>query len=226
MLQYLIAGAPILLAGLTLFYLCAFLGLMKLFQKDSAQKLPLMMAALVFGLFYDALVLVLGAFLGEGKLLKVLSVPRYVLHGMLIPLMLDICAEALEAKKGVVRAVAAVSGILALLGAVAAFKMKLNPLKVGRITRYVSDNALTPKWATTVMVALSIVPTVILISCGAVLWKKKGKKELTLSGLLMLAGSAIGPAVGAMDISFLFSMFGEFGMILYFWLYAKNNVSQ
>ena len=73
------------------------------------------------------------------------------------------------------------------------------------------------------MPVLSILPTIILIVCGIVLWKKKGRKELTLSGLLMLFFSGIGPATGHLAETFLFSMFGELGMMIWFWIYAKHE---
>lgn len=223
MIQLLVTAAPVLLWLMTGFYTVFFLLLLKLFQKDTSHKIPLFMAAITFGLLYDAFVLALGTLLGgDSRLLKTLSYPRYILHGMLIPLMLSICVEALEANKKIVRAVGVLTAVLMIAGAVAGCKVSLKALDFAGVTRFITDEA-TPKWAGTLLNLLSIVPTLILIVCGIVLWKKKGKKELTLSGLLMFVFSAIAPATGAMEMNFLFSMFGEVGMVLYFWLFAKKE---
>lgn len=223
MTQTLLIAAPVLLWIMTAFYLTAFIALLKLFRQDTSHPIPLLMAGIVFGLCYDAFVLALGAFLGDGALLKILSYPRYILHGALIPLMLPLCAYALEADQKVLKAVGAVTGVLVLLGAVAGLKMSLKALDFAGITRYIADTALTPAWANGLLNLLSIVPTLVLIVCGVILWKKKGKKELTLAGLLMMVFSAIGPATGHMDINFLLSMFGELGMVIFFWIYAKKD---
>ena len=223
MINLLVAAAPVLLWLMVGFYTVFFIALLKLFQKNTSHKIPLMMAAITFGLLYDAFILALGTFLGDSPLLKTLSYPRYILHGCLIPLMLVICVEALEANKTIVRAVGVITAVLMIAGAVAGCKVSLKALDFAGVTRFVTDNDKSPKWAGMLLNLLSIVPTLILIVCGIVLWKKKGKKELTLSGLLMFVFSAIAPATGAMEMNFLFSMFGEVGMVLYFWLFAKKE---
>lgn len=223
MLQTVLIAAPVALWAMAAIYMILFFLFLKLAQGEPRHPIPLLMAGVAFGLCYDAVVLGLGAFLGDTKLLKTLSYPRYILHGAMIPLLIPICAHALEADKKVLKAVGIVTAVLSLIGACAGCRFRLKALNYAGITRYVSDTDLTPKWVTRLMPIQSVVPTLILIVCGIILWKKKGRKELTLSGLLMLFFSGIGPATGHIAESFLFSMFGELGLMLWFWIYAKHE---
>ena len=224
MIQTLLAAAPVLLAGMTAIYLVFFVLLLRRFRQGTEHKILLLMAGLTFGLLYDAFVLTLGAFLADSRVLKTLSYPRYILHGALTPLLLSICVEALNARKTLVRAVGTVTALLMIAGAVAGCRVKLKSLEYAGITRYITDSERSPAWADRLLRLLSIAPTLALIAGGVVLWKKRGDKELALGGLLMFVFSAIGPATGHMEENFLFSMFGELGMLLSFWLYAKKTI--
>ncbi len=224
MMQTLLLAAPVLLAGMTAIYLVFFVLLLRLFRKETEHRILLLMAGLAFGLLYDALILTLGAFLGDSRVLKTLSYPRYILHGALTPLLLSICAEALDADRTIVRIVGTVTAFLMIAGAVAGCKIKLRSLAHAGITRYISDPDRSPAWADRLLHLMSIVPTLALIAAGLVLWKKRGNKELALGGLTMFVCSAIGPATGHLEESFLFSMFGELGMLINFWIHAKKTI--
>ena len=223
MLPLLLPAVPFLLWCMAEIYLLLFFLFWDRWQQNPAFRIPLLMAGLTFGLFYDAFVLALGAFLGDGLLLKTLSVPRYVLHGALIPLLLEICAEALESSHKVQKAVGVLTALLMLVGALAGSRARLRSLKYAGITRFVLDQEKTPKWVSGLLSALSIVPTLVLIACGLVLWKKKGEKEFTLAGALLLFFNGIGPATGHMKESFLFSMLGELGLVSCFWRFIKKK---
>ena len=197
MMQTVLVAAPVALWGMAAIYMILFFLFLKLAQGEPKHPVPLLMAGVAFGLCYDAVVLGLGAFLGDTKLLRTLS---YLL-----------------------KAVGLVTAVLALLGVYTGCRTRLKALDFAGITRFIADSERTPKWVGTLMPVLSILPTIILIVCGIVLWKKKGRKELTLSGLLMLFFSGIGPATGHLAETFLFSMFGELGMMIWFWIYAKHE---
>ncbi|MBO4382455.1 MAG: hypothetical protein J5847_00005 [Clostridia bacterium] len=223
MLPLLLPAVPFLLWCMAAFYLLFFFLLWDRWQQDTAFRIPLLMAGLTFGLFYDAFVLALGAFLGDGLLLKTLSAPRYILHGALTPLLLAICAEALESSHTAQKVVGVLTALLMLAGAAAGCRARLKALKHAGITRFVLDGETTPKWVGGLLSALSVVPTLVLIACGLVLWKKKGEKELTLAGALMFFFAGIGPATGHMKENFLFSMFGELGLVSFLWRYIKKK---
>lgn len=223
MMQSILIAAPVILWLMAAIYLTLVLLFLKRAQGDPKHPVPLLLAGITLGLCYDAVVLGLGTFLGDTKLLKALSYPRYVLHGAMIPLLIPICAHALDADKKVIKAVGIVTAGLALLGACAGCKVALKKTDFAGITRYIADKDLTPKWVSGLLPALSAVPTLILIVCGVILWKKKGRKELALSGLFMLLFSAIGPATGHLEENFLLSMFGELGSMIGSWIYTKHQ---
>ena len=53
-------------------------------------------------------------------------------------------------------------------------------------------------------------------------WIKQKTPYLFLSGFLMFAFSALGPATGNFDLIFLISMLGEICMTLFFYLYGRR----
>lgn len=223
MMQSILIAAPVILWIMAAIYLTLVLLFLKQAQRDPKRPVPLLLAGITLGLCYDAVVLGLGAFLGDAKILKILSYPRYILHGAMIPLLIPICAHALDADKKVLKAVGILTAGLTLLGAWAGCRVQLKPFEFAGVTRYIADNDLTPKWVSGLLPVLSAVPTLILIVCGIILWKKKGRKELALSGLFMLFFAGIGPATGHLAENFLLSMFGEVGSMIFLWLYAKHD---
>ena len=54
-------------------------------------------------------------------------------------------------------------------------------------------------------------------------YKKQKTPHLFLSGFLMFAFSALGPATGNFDHIFFITMIGEVLMVLFFWFYAKKQ---
>ena len=104
MMQTVLVAAPVALWGMAAIYMILFFLFLKLAQGEPKHPVPLLMAGVAFGLCYDAVVLGLGAFLGDTKLLRTLSYPRYVLHGAMVPLLIPICAHALEADRKVLKA--------------------------------------------------------------------------------------------------------------------------
>ena len=63
-----------------------------------------------------------------------------------------------------------------------------------------------------------------ILGCeGVIVWARQKTPTLFLSGFLMFAFSALGPATGNFDLIFYISMFGEICMALFFLLYAKRK---
>ena len=222
MREFLITAMPVTMWVLTALNLLFTVLLFCLWRKTK-QVSALWMALVAFGLFYDALILSLGTVLPEGDALKGLSLPRFVLHCGLIPLLFPVCAEALGIR-GVGKKIVWIVTILIMAAGIAAgFATKLEPQVVGGVTRYASAKELTPGWSTGIQNALSYGPIVILMVCGLIVWIMKKRPELFLSGLFMFAFSALAPATKNMDLMFFISMFGEVLMVFFFWLYAKNR---
>lgn len=187
---------------------------------ETKNVLFLLSGLVTVGLLYDALILSCGTFLPEGALLAGLSRFRFVSHGGLIPLIFPICAYALNAKGNVLKAVWAFTAVLIVLGIAEGFTTVLEMREVAGVVRYAAADA-TPAWASAVSSVLSYGTVVPLIIVGIIVWVKQKTPDLFLSGFLMFAFSALGPATGNFDLIFYISMAGEVLMVLFFWLYAE-----
>ena len=223
MRDVLIGSMPVMLWVLTVLN-GLFLGLLlSMYRKNPEKKLSLIMALVVFGLFYDSLMLALGTVLPAGGLLKSLSLFRFVFHCALIPLTFVICADALGFGAKAKKVVWILTGIVIVIGIAAGFATVLSPAQVGNVVRYASDKTLTPGWSEGIQNGLSFGPVVILMICGIIAWVKRKNPHLFLAGFLMFVFAALGPATGNFDLIFYISMFGELFMTLFFWLYAKKE---
>ncbi len=190
---------------------------------DKGKKpLHLLTALVCFGLFYDALIIALGSFLGEGALFLFLSRLRFVFHGALIPLLFAICAYALNFNKTWKTIVWIFTGILIVLGVAEGFATELSVQQVAGVLRCKSGDG-TPAWAGAVSSVLSYGTVIPLIIAGIVVWIKQKTPALFLAGFLMFAFSALGPATGNFDLIFFISMFGEVCMALFFLIYARQR---
>ncbi len=186
------------------------------------EPLYLLTALVTLGLCYDALILSLGTVLPGGPLLAALSRMRYVAHGALIPLLFPICAYALGLSKLWKKLVWVLTAVLIAAGIAEGFATALELREVAGLVRYASGDA-TPAWASAVSGVLSYGAVVPLILAGIVVWVKQKTPLLFLSGFLMFAFSALGPATGNFDLIFFISMFGEVCMALCFLLYAQKS---
>lgn len=188
------------------------------------EPLYLLTALITLGLFYDALILSLGTVLPDGPLLAVLSRVRFVAHGALIPLLFPICAYALTEKKGWRIFIWILTCILLGAGIAEGFAVELELREVEGLLRYASG-ADTPAWAQAISAVLSYGAVVPLILVGLVVWVKQKTPLLFLSGFLMLAFSALGPATGNFDLIFFISMLGEVCMAFCLLLYARRKAA-
>ncbi len=220
MRDFLLANGPVLagiLAGLELIFGVI---LLALFGKRK-KPILLYMALVSLALCYDAAVLALGALLPENAL-RPLSQLRFVFHGLFIPLLLPICAEALRWSKKAKTAVWIATAVLMVCGAVSGILTRLEPSSVAGITRFLSGEG-TPALAERFTRVLSYGTVVPLIAAGIAVWIKRKNPALFLAGFLMFAFSALGPATGNFDLIFLIGMFGEVFMVLFFLIFGKTD---
>ena len=192
-----------------------------LFRKFAATKniLFLLSGILTFGLFYDAAILALGSVMQEGALLMGLSRMRYVLHGMLIPLIFALCAYALNAKGFWLKAVWVLTGVLMALGIADGCVRTIGVETVAGVCRYASVTA--PAWAEIVNSLLTFGTVIPLMIVGIVVWVKQKTPHLFLAGFLMFAFSGLGAT--CLELMFYISMYGEVLMALFFFLYALKK---
>lgn len=192
-----------------------------LFRKFAATKniLFLLSGILTFGLFYDAAILALGSVMQEGALLMGLSRMRYVLHGMLIPLIFALCAYALNAKGFWLKAIWVLTSVLMALGIADGCVRTIGVETVAGVCRYASVTA--PAWAEIVNSLLTFGTVIPLMIVGIVVWVKQKTPHLFLAGFLMFAFSGLGAA--CLELMFYISMYGELLMALFLYFYALRK---
>ena len=220
MRNILLTNGPLIAGVLAVLELIISLLLLRRFGRER-RPIRLLMALVALGLTYDAAVLACGSFLPDA-VLKPLSQLRFIFHGVLIPLLLPICAEALGWKKKAKTIVWIITALLMAGGLLSGILTKLEPSQAAGITRYLSGEG-TPALADRFTRILSYGTVVPLIAAGIVVWIKKKDPCLFLAGFLMFAFSALGPTTGNFDLIFLIGMFGELFMVLFFLLYGRKS---
>ena len=173
------------------------------------------------GLTYDALVIFLGNFLNPDLILS-LSRYRFVLHGLSVPLLILIGADAAELPKaGMI-----IAGILTVLvmaaGVWAGFQVVLEPSRVAGLYRFVSGKD-TPLLAGTIETVLSFGTIIPMLILGLIAIFRRRDGWVFLGGLFMFIFSALGPATHNTDLIFLISMFGELLMVICFYIYTYHR---
>lgn len=178
-----------------------------------------------FGLFFDSLIIALGVFLPESEGLKNVSQVRFVSHGLLIPLLFAITSFHLKCKKPFNYILLGLTAALMIAGAIEGFATILEVKEVAGVVRYAASKS-TPAWASGISSLLSYGAVLPLIVGGIIDIIKKKNCLFLLSGVLMFAFSALGPATGCADLIFFISMFGEALMMLFIFLSIKKVVRE
>ena len=187
-------------------------------------KIAFWSGILTLGLILDAAIIGLGSVLPP-ETLQAVSPARFIAHGLLIPLLFPICGYALNFKKPVMIGVWIVTVLIMAAGVAQAFATKLVSETIANITRLKAGEG-TPKWAETISMALSFGTVIPMMIAGIIVWIKEKTPHLFLSGFLMFAFSALGPATGNTDLIFFISMFGEILMVLFLYLYARAKAKR
>lgn len=187
-------------------------------------KVALWSGVLTLGLILDAAIIGLGSVL-PSDVLQAISPARFIAHGLLIPLLFPICGYALNFKKVPMTVVWIVTILIMAAGVAQAIATKLVPETIANVTRYKAGDG-TPDWANTISMALSFGTVIPMMIAGIVVWIKEKTPHLFLSGFLMFAFSALGPATGNTDLIFFISMFGEILMVLFLYLYARAKTKR
>ena len=186
--------------------------------KKDRSLMTLCMLLIDIGLFIDALFIVLGAVV-PGGLPEAVSRIRFISHGVLIPLMFPICGYGLGLKGKAIKAVWVFTAIICILGFAEGLATHLEVREIGEIIRHASADT-TPAWAEAISSILSFGTVIPLMIVGVIAWIKQKTPHLFLSGFLMFAFSALGPATGNADLIFFISMIGEVLMIAFFYFYT------
>lgn len=188
--------------------------------KKDRRPIIICMILVDVGLLVDALLINLGGFF-DGGLPEPVSRLRFILHGMLIPLLFPICGYSLKLKRKVMSVIWALTAVVMVLGLAEGMSITLELIQIGDVVRHNSADS-SPAWAETIRSFLSFGTVIPLIIVGIAVWIKQKTPTLFLSGFLMFIFAALGPATGNLDLLFVITMIGEVLMILFFMLYVRS----
>ena len=228
MRSLLIASMPFFLIVMTVFDAFFIARMFSQYRSLNKPIIPLLVGILCIGLFYDSLILSLGALLKYGAFFKVLSQLRYILHATMIPLLLPICCYTFGNSK-LIKPTWVITVLIMIAGLAAGVCTNIEPRTVGAISRYaVSDS--NPRWVDTIVQMLDIVPVFLMMGLGVVIWKKKKNPNLFLAGFFMFLFTMLGIFLGkdpggdkTQSLMFFISMFGESLMVYYLWKFSEKT---
>ncbi|MBQ6217238.1 MAG: hypothetical protein IJK53_07615 [Erysipelotrichaceae bacterium] len=229
MRQLIISSMPVLLWAMTLFDGIAIFAMYISHRENHLKKIPYLTMILCMGLFYDSLILSLGAFLKFGPLLKILSQFRFIFHCVLIPLLFPICGYALKLSEKKMRIIRIVTLILMISGAIAGIGVITEERTVGAIRRYAQSD-LTNPFSKGLISLLDVVPVFIMIGIGIYLYIRKKDPHMFLSGFFMLLFTMLGIFLGkdpggdkSQSLMFYISMYGEALMVYFLYRFVKRE---
>ena len=143
-----------------------------------------LLALIAVTLCWDNLIIAAGASIGAGELLRTLSIPRYVAHAVLTPMLILIVFGVAGLRRRLW--VWALTAVLIAVGVwTDLVNMSLEVREYAGTLRYAYAHASPP--------IPSIVTVVVLIVVGAILWRRQKLPWLCLGALAMFgaAGSGI-----------------------------------
>lgn len=184
--------------------------------RNSKRILSVLSAAVSIGLAIDAAIIASGSLIGEGGFLQAMSQFRFILHGLLVPLLIPIAFYTYGIQRKAAKYVLwGITGAVIICGIIMGLLTVIEPVNFAGILRYGQAPA-TPKFAKTVNTILSFGGVLPLIAVGIAHLVKHKSPYLMLSGLVMFAFSALAPATGNMDLNFVTTMIGEDLMVFFF----------
>lgn len=163
--------------------------------RATRDRLLIVPAGVCAALSYDNAILAAGRWIGVGETLETLSVPRFVLHLLLTPLLMP-WARAVAARAGVgwagtvaARAVvAAVTAAVIALGVLGELvRLSLRPEQWAGTVRYTTEHIALAGLLSPVVTVL-----VMLVAAGSV-WRVRGYRFWTLTTVTMTLVSAAMP---------------------------------
>lgn len=227
----LIAAMPAVLVIMTVMDAFFIWKMYRQYRALNRHVIPLLVAILCIGLFYDSLILSLGAVLKYGLFFKLLSQLRYILHATMIPLLLPICCYTFGKNK-LIKAVWIITVIIMIAGLAAGICTDTEPRTVGAVSRYATSD-MNPGWVDGIVQALDIVPVFLMMGLGIVIWKKKKNPNLFWAGFFMFLFTMLGIFLGkdpggdrTQSLMFFISMFGESLMVYYLWKFSEKAAVQ
>ena len=175
----------------------------------------------IFGLIYDGAIILLG-FLMSGGILLFFNRLRFILHGILVPLLILFSAYALKSTGRVFSVQLIILIILSIIGMIAGIIAKLKLVEDAVLKRYTFNEDKT-SLIMIIFNVMNIGSVLYMIVVGVLLLIRSKEYYFFLAGIFMLIFSAIGPAIGKIELNYLLSMYGEVLMVVFLYLFFKNN---
>jgi hypothetical protein len=153
-------------------------------------------AAVIFGLFYDNLVIGIGSFMGEGQPLQTLNAGRFAIHALITP-MLIMFAVATAQRLGIgwaqkPAAFAALGLLTVLMIALGVYTdiidLALAVEKEAGTLRYINSNTAGPPIP-------AIITILVMIVVGAFVWRKHKWAVLCVGAILMFIFAGAGASI-------------------------------
>ena len=208
-----------LIASAVLYALIFVLSLREYFKMKRLVFILLMIECI--GFIYDSLIMLIGKELSEESL-KGTNIVRYILHGILVPILIAFTGYALQFRRDKLYINWIITIVCIILGLAAAICTKMSiEEEFGKIIRCGIDED-TPGWVNPIDTIMNIGSVIYMLIAGIILLIVKRDFFYFLSGLLMLIFSAIGPASGNSDLNFILSVYGEVLMIIFLFVFFKK----
>lgn len=150
----------------------------------------------IFGLFYDNLVIGLGSYIGESSFLQALNSGRYFMHALFTPMLIMYAiatADRLGIKRAGSKLTYSIFGFLTLgmigLGIYEdIIELALVPKVENGLLRYVNANSAGPPIP-------SVVTILVMIIVGAFIWRSRKWSVLCLGAILMFIAAGAGASI-------------------------------
>ena len=175
----------------------------------------------IFGLIYDGAIILLGIIM-SGGVLMFFNRLRFILHGILVPLLILFSAYAIKAKGKYFFIHLGILIILSIIGMLAGIFTKLKIVEDVVLKRCTFDEDKT-SFIMIIFNVMNIGCVLYMIAIGVLLLIRRKEYFFFLAGISMLIFSAIGPAIGKIELNYLLSMYGEVLMIIFLYLFFKEN---
>ena len=175
----------------------------------------------VFGLIYDGVIILLG-FSMSNNVLRFFNRLRFVFHGLLVPLLVLFCTHALNLKKMKFYINLIITIILSILGVILGIIANLE-ISEGEVIKRCTFSSDESKLVKILFTLMNIGTVIYMIVVGISLYIRKKDYLFFLSGFFMFIFSAIGPATGNSDLTYLLSMYGEVLMVIFLYLFFSKK---
>ena len=176
----------------------------------------------IIGLIYDGMIILLGSTMTEW-LLMFLNQLRFIFHGLLVPVLILFSGYALDYKSKTYFINLIINIILSIFGFFIGIITELKVEDSGVLKRCTFSDDI-PLFINISFILMNIGCVIYMIIAGIILYVKSREYYFLLAGVFMLIFSAIGPAMGNPDITYLLSMYGEVLMIIFLYLYFKKTI--